>query len=63
MIAARNSVTDSIVDTSTSTSSSAAMRAATTVSMEHAVPELRTTPEVCDQICFLFTSIFIDLII
>jgi len=47
MISSRNSVTDSIVDTSLSTLSSASMRAATTVSMEHAVPELRITPEVC----------------
>jgi hypothetical protein len=44
MISSRNSVTDLLTDTSSSTAGM--MRTATTVSMEHAVPELRTTPEV-----------------
>jgi hypothetical protein len=53
MISSRNSITDSFVDTSLSSSQSL-MRAATTVSMEHAVPELRITPEVCCHIFFCF---------
>ena len=42
MVLSRNSITDSLAETSLSS----AMRAATTVSMEHAVPELRITPAV-----------------
>ncbi len=52
MISSRNSVADSLVDTPLS-SSPALMRTATTVSMEHAVPELRITPEVSHDICFI----------
>jgi len=51
LISSRNSVADSLVDTPLS-SSPASMRTATTVSMEHAVPELRITPEVSHNILF-----------
>jgi hypothetical protein len=60
MIASRNSVTDSLADTSLSSST---LRTATTVSMEHAVPELRITPEVCSKFLFLLKSSYILFII
>ncbi len=56
MVSSRNSVSDALVDTSLSSS---AMRAATTVSMEHAVPELRITPAVCyNPMVFVFLIVF-----
>ncbi|CAF0945275.1 unnamed protein product [Adineta steineri] len=48
MISSRNSVADPLFDTSLSSSTSM-MRTATTVSMEHAVPELRITPEMAEK--------------
>ncbi|UJR36884.1 hypothetical protein I4U23_029597 [Adineta vaga] len=47
MIASRNSVSDPLIDVPSVTSTM--MRAATTVSMEHTVPELRITPEMAEK--------------
>lgn len=47
MIASRNTYTDPLVDSSTT-------RSVTTVSMEHAVPELKITAEVCHCLFYLF---------
>jgi hypothetical protein len=44
MISSRNPVADALVESSLSPVMS---RAVTTISMEHAVPELRITAEVC----------------
>ncbi len=59
MMSTRGFVADTLVDTPLS-SSPVMMRTATTVSMEHAVPELRITAEVR---CIFYKLLYIMMII